>query len=434
MILFVLSIFAHSGCVPYKMEVARSALMVYVDPSDETRATATDRAISHVVEPLARDVLANRPDLYSCAREVMPNIALFAEEGRLRSALEGQERIVRLVLKIPHGDLLETDGVPEDVHGTLANLKAAVGSVHQRGEARERTRQPAVFLSRTRAVCATPRDIDEGRCPAETLWQRVLAGDLLAIPLMEHLLAIGEKNSEKDAWRVWLDVVAGHPLERARLEAAIDLGIQDPGNSAKWLAKDWAVDELIGDIDPRTWSAENIALVVRKAREVESGAIVPAISDANIAGIFGPNQGEPSEEDLERSRMQFRERFRRGLVTSFLSRLKPLGMGAAVKLVNPTLITVPALDPSFNPEQAAMDAQQWEHFPGEIFLYMEEWKSGHPGPLDDLKGKDRKKGYLTMFAYAHQRWIETDSKAPHPDLERVRTLLKSDQRAKDRNP
>ena len=52
-----------------------------------------------------------------------------------------------------------------------------------------------------------------------------------------------------------------------------------------------------------------------------------------------------------------------------------------------------------------------EHFPHERELYIHEWKA-------------RTGAHVDPDVYVANRWRETDAKAPSPDLESVRSILK----------
>ena len=170
--------------------------------------------------------------------------------------------------------------------------------------------------------------------------------------------------------------------------------------------------------------------------DTSKGVATTAISVATAAPYFSqcPPSRNAGEAEIAHE------------VRLLVPELVPMGMIRAYDLLYSTNIEsqIWAHAPKIDDQWARIrhipgfDSLFW-HFPNEFELYRVEWDAAHlhRPPIAGLAVQDhdemyqptvrgvRREEVLERDRYVARRWFETDEKAPHPDLEKVRAALKS---------
>lgn len=187
-------------------------------------------------------------------------------------------------------------------------------------------------------------------------------------------------------------VAAKSDTRRGRLSLALEM--ESPLSAFRF-----ALLELTSDVDPRKWDPDDIALLIVKARELDTWKPPPA----------PPHKpGEPiTYHGTDHSPLP--PKFDR-LYRIFLA-LKPMGLMRAYDLIRPVSLRPEQVQIVWRLTPGWMDHDWNHHFPFEEDLYEAEYKKT-PWAVG-----------ISLDEFVRKRWTETDQAAPHPDLQRIEKAL-----------
>lgn len=188
--------------------------------------------------------------------------------------------------------------------------------------------------------------------------------------------------------RRWFDLLNAKQFSYAEAKVA---ALRDDG------LRSFVLSMMLGG-DPREWDIGDTAIVIIAARQA----------------------------DREGLRNEWTDEF--SVLREYLLALSPMGFRRAFDLVNPTRVIVPGINAEYRAPMAGMSMAIYrEHFEFELQMYLEEWYASHPEalPLSALRGANREKQLAEITLFREKRWRETDSAAPHPDLEVLRKRIES---------
>lgn len=177
------------------------------------------------------------------------------------------------------------------------------------------------------------------------------------------------------------EVIRKHPTRQARLTAA--LHYQGKSDESAQIRK-WAISELLGR-DPRRWAAADVALAIR-----------------------GYLTDTSRQSDL-------------------LQSLSRMGFANVARILPKETFNLPGIDRPYRSDwEFHLVNQLPEHFPREKALYLQEWFAAHPDEAVDpnlwnsrLPEQERRRRIVARNHFVEQQWLESDSLAPHPDLDLV---------------
>ncbi len=409
---------------PLQMEVWRSEREVYLDPSTENRAAVSRRLIDRVLVPLrSPDTVVQETEPFLRAKKAIPSLGLFycvfreefGDPAMLVPAFDEQVSVYQ-----EQQEQLGK-GVAPALSGGLALLEdQATGELHSLQRRLEEQGRPTPKLP----------DFEElaRYCPNLTGYA-------------ERARATLEQKKTR----------------LARLDAALAVPLVGEGRcgpeEVDSRSRQWAIQEIIGERDPRKWDPIEFAHLVRAARHFRF----------------------PSEETHHISTLD-----------DLFPALNRMGFLRAVELLGPgypySSWALPD-DVSIDPTKLYWNTGSGfaQHFQHEDAFYLSEWDEQHPlvtrpliptgagrrrrpfscwilpwtrlapeppvhnRPMDDAAAREPERndptGWLEANGYVHvteaqrerkaqaeryarERWLETDQKAPHPDMDAVRAELK----------
>ncbi len=420
----ILAATGHDYCRDYKTLVAREALSAYLDPSSENRAAATARVRESVILPLVRAAASESGggnEFTFCVAELSRRIEMFASEEAFSTTITAARKLGAKASRTP---ILNGSGAPSrfELGALFESLDDVESRLRQRETAHARVAHPDRVSRETRDGCGSVADIDTGRCTASALQELALAGDPAAGALWKRAFDV-RPGRDDDGWKLWLALVGAHPIRSSRLAAALEAGVMRSRDSSGEQLLSIATSELVGAVDPRSWDAADVALVVVTARAVDRGRLQPLVEEVtpNPGVTSGPRTPDPLHlKEVNLGDLIARTRYNQ--MTFFLAALKKMGVARAFALVEPRGVASVAILPRVDADVVVPDLQRWEHFPGEIELYREDWHATHEESVADRNLIRRRTE--NESTYLHARWLETDSKAPTPDLASVMKLIR----------
>lgn len=415
-------------CHAYLVPVAESQLAVFLAPVDSVRSIHTRRALEATLFNLRTLESVDRPEMTTCPRRLVHEICWFADATILEPFVE--------YLATEYESFASKDRVPlSSVSGfgppSTDDYKAGLfirESLRRTRWGKGRVREHAeAALAESRERCAPMRSVEKVNdgCNELDLVELARARDPIAVrlltPLRKRRLPTDRLALDAYAAAAWLELgtrfeeparfpAAALPLmDTVELDALAALE-EDEKRAARGLLKNWAIDEMVGSMDPTGWHPDDVVALVRHARQADA---------TFVRGDQGPShKPEPGYENPS------------------LGSLLPLGAVNAFNLVQPSsyrisgvnapfVVHLPIpLDDSHGFQEAPYIANLapwvsktpvWQHFPLEFYLYEREWRRDHPDPVGYYGHEQRN--------YVIRRWFETDQAARHPDLRTIRQKL-----------
>lgn len=416
------NVYQAGPCYESFIAVAEQQRRVYLDPRDEIRHDATVRAIDLALRPLRSFEVMDRPGMH-CVKGVVSQIDWFADTAVLQPVASYLSETYAGYSKLPLWPVSEQwtfAPIPAPSRTEFANGLGVNDSVGRRdGKGRVKA-VAAAALDRARQACstATPPPAGTPACGTAQIEELARADDPLArarfLPAgkarVRHGALPAEVTEELLAAALWIDLRSSTPDRYRFHETALDPPKEFAdfyGEDAVWKVQAWALDEMLGDMDPSTWDLNDVAIIARKARAQDALPSEPIST---------------SPKDV--------------CSNAYLRALFPMGVVRAYTLVKPVRckiagVNIPyvaALSPASSGQIQVGNSPRWSHFPLEALLVDHEWRIAHPRvplptqpPAWDVQrpnypvatnelpneGFD-KQNYLT------QRWFELDEWAPQP--------------------
>lgn len=386
-------------CRALEVEIAQAAHEVFLDPTDAKRAEMT----KHVTETVLL-AAARQEDIETC--EAAQHIWSFTDDswlppGRQRGFSDTHpQRLSR-----GYRDSLARDAR----ESCAADLRARSCTLSQLS---------FLVLLNDPLVSMLFRPATDPRSVLRSGWPQDSAIDYDLTsghsrelePVLEPFAESVESQASQDSTPVgsrptdyplatWIALRREFPQRSEFLRATLA--------SADATIRRWALDDAAGDIDPRNWKPEDIAVLVLEARRADAEAI-------KIESQPKPKKaGALPEIWLDQASFS---RMRENEIRQTLGRM---GFQRAFNLVHPS-------EPGALKEQTAVAPlpARDAHFPGEPSLCIADWLARNPKidarTLVAADGSVREK----LVADCRLRWAETDDAAPHPDLDQIRAAIR----------
>lgn len=371
-----------------RLFLAQRARQVYVDPSEPTQKRVTEEMRRQAFPIFGRD-----PD---CAKQMLPEIAWYGHPAALDGDLGRFEKQVQGAID----RAIAEEGYSGRRVGTLR--PALSGISRGRGVLRRRTGRGSVSTlalvggQTLESTCRsslrfTWRDACDDWLDGQVREGRFSVRGVLAQSLMggRH-----SNPSQLEAQIAWLKLLEQVPERSERLWLAL---YQPREREQQHHLRALALDTMIGDVDPRNWATQDLALAISFGKALDEMALAERAKPPTQRGGFGIAGGRADDPALR----------------DVLFRLRPLGFRNAFELIGVKSIVVPGINaPSAD---TILDGDSWvpawEHFRDERELYADDWFS-----TASSSGE-------TSVQYKERRWRETDGAAPPIDLAAVREAL-----------
>lgn len=372
---------------------------LFEDPSEANRRALTEKLLPSALGSYRTLDALRRPGTGPC---VMANAMALIRIGDRSLVIP----VIREQAKLYHD--LAVVGAQQDPRFSESVAGRELQELQYIGGLADRIDSPS--LGTLRQACVDPSNVMA--CQAEALVTLILSGE----PVDRD--ALGKRGGIVErALLEWMTLLEVSPDRSTALAAALDPQFADDagsGLSARKLVRKWAADQLLVGADPRRWDPGSIAAVVRAARDADAAAVAARSAEKSTGGtrviyfgetdrcatideetFWAPRRSElpPSESTIQGCRLR-----------EFLGRLAPMGQERAFELVAPTSTVRASTSPWSSP-----------HFPRERSAYEGDWRA--PADVTPAESKKQKEKYLA------ERWLETDRRAPAPDLDAVQKRL-----------
>lgn len=331
-------------------------LSSFLEPSEENRRILTPKAIERLLLPMRTEKAALDPASRECLKATMLRLGAIADEEMLSQAVAEQAEFYKAMWKkhaAADGDLSPAAG---------ASLAALVAL----GGASDRAR-PLAHLPKALRV----RKIGEGRanCAPRARGNRCTLDLLTSLAIDDPAGDYFPKGAAHPV-KQWVDSTRKLGDRRARIALLLDDIL--PTDATALALRGWAVDELLGSSDPRSWNPADVALVLR---------------DLEV---------QPRNEEWR---------------STVFKKVLPMGVQRVIEIVDASGLPDPSV-------LRFSQAHTLEHFPGEFDLYTREWLA-----RENKVSRQAPREWGNSYEYVSFRWKETDDAAPHPDLIAVQTAL-----------
>lgn len=403
-----------SPCVDAATQVSRAALDVYLDPSDFNREAETVKISETLVAVAGSYAEKNGSNALPCLRAAFLDLSSFADaESFLAQVDVLDQSLVRsyeAALKRAGGDDLAS--APANIRGIRAILRQARAGLEVRrpiarsGAATQNGASTLGDCVRREEAVATTNCIQ--RIQAD-----VIRGDKRVTSVVEAFRRSSRRSAQSyaEAWSVWLKLKGVTDSRAAFALHVIEHSTagESSGEVSSYLRK-MLMDAHFRGEDPRKWEPADVAVVVWAIRRSGVVEVRPK--------ALSPHQPEfsvPAEE--------------------LMDRLKRFGVVNALELLDPDGRSVSILRGArdrYSEEQhysILSTIQARPHFAGELELYSREWDAQHGSRLvTDGARTDydaRRQVGLDRERHVMDRWLDTDSRAPVPELSAVKAELRA---------
>lgn len=406
MLLGVVMLFASCDL---EFEAVRPAkLALFLDPSEANRAAVTKKFVAEALPKLQDCELVTRmgpspgQNGGMCFKRAIETLWPDADQDLLAAGLKAQTAfyltcVEKLGIKENPGPKRKiADLEPRLLEiGTASALAKNLVSRREnelpKGKSAGAAKRREEFLSRARETCVDPSS--NLTCPG-------FPGLMQAFdPLLDQ--ALPRLPAETQAW---FQLRKKYPDRLQFLAAVLDRPTQVRGAVDAFVV--WGMDQIfLGEPDPRLWDSDELAVLVSKARKKPDGLASLTFH------LLGKRIGYQRANELIRN--------------------APFSEDTVGYLGSSRLMT-------FNGPGG-----NYRHFETEYMAYLSEWRAR---PLDPGKAglpevpthwnpplqpggpsvpePVQTRGGETLEAYEVRRWHETDKNAPHPEMDRVLSLVR----------